>query len=642
CASGRKKDRAAGRRQRRIRKRAQEIIDNPPPLPDFPGFDARLTFFTWLRGNIEASEVGVYSSLLGATTSTSLKHLTSSMTLAHGLPRFLRRCVDGDFTIETFKRSLALKIAATQPPEDTQQNVALRRRVDISTGDDGTAYLTLTGPAPELQACYKRLEAFVRAVYKGNTSAFSDQLKTGDCFDDDRAISALMFDVLTRTRPQLKLRVISTDNGESTSTDVPLDGLFAGPDGVPMHEGESLLDYIERVFDDLDRNQYQAQTTSDSSTGTADSATAEVEGAARDSRRMTPADRVFESQILEALLSSRTSTGAAADSDITDALSSLIGSRAGRKRPAAADADISDAGATDAFGVRRESDCRISYELILDMPTNEYWLSNQARTFVTVPMLTLLSQYLSEADDEGLMAVETCEPDGRRTSTGSPPAPGAGPAPAAPLTSEEVCDLAGMLPDGSPGPADMARRVAGYASTWTRLLTDPATGTPVDAKAMTYAIPNSIRKTLIAQYVTCTFPGCTLTADTAEVDHIAPFDQDEPSRGSLTRFGNLHCLCKQHHAAKTDGKFDVSMTEPGHLEYVFRRGVTVEVVAPDKPLNVEHARLFLERFGSALPQPNRRYEPTPEPTAPEESPAPGDRKRARECPEPAAANGQPG
>src|SRR5699024_11899066 len=70
------------------------------PLPDFPGVDPRLTFFTWLRGNIEASEVGVHSSLLGATTSTSLKHLTSSMTLAHGLPRLLRRCVDGDFTIE--------------------------------------------------------------------------------------------------------------------------------------------------------------------------------------------------------------------------------------------------------------------------------------------------------------------------------------------------------------------------------------------------------------------------------------------------------------------------------------------------------------------------------------------------------------
>src|SRR5699024_9873619 len=126
---------------------------------------------------------------------------------------------------------------------------------------------------------------------------------------------------------------------------------------------------------------------------------------------------------------------------------------------------------------------------------------------------------------------------------------------------------------------------------------------------MTYAIPNSMRKTLIAQYVTCTILGCTLPADTAEVDHIDRCDQDDPSLRRLTRCGNLHCLCKQHHAAQTDGKFDVRMTEPGYLEYVFRRGVPVEVVAPDNPLNVEHARLFLERFGSALPQPNRRYEP---------------------------------
>src|SRR5699024_8163883 len=124
---------------------------------------------------------------------------------------------------------------------------------------------------------------------------------------------------------------------ESASTDFPLDGLFAGPDGVPMHEGESLLDYIERVFDDLDKNQYLAQPTSVSPTGTAGSAAENSESAARDSRRVTPADRVFESQILEALLSGRTSPGAGADSDITDALSSLIGPRASGKRPAAAE-----------------------------------------------------------------------------------------------------------------------------------------------------------------------------------------------------------------------------------------------------------------------------------------------------------------
>src|SRR5699024_7736169 len=160
------------------------------------------------------------------------------------------------------------------------------------------------------------------------------------CFDDDRAISALMFDVLTRTRPQLKLRVISTDDGESTSTDFPLDGLFAGPDGVPMHEGESLLDYIERVFDDLDENHYLAQT---SPTGATGGAPEPPDWPIRSSRRISSADAVFEPQILEALRSGRTSTGAAADSDIPDALPSRIESRASGKRPAAADADLSGA-----------------------------------------------------------------------------------------------------------------------------------------------------------------------------------------------------------------------------------------------------------------------------------------------------------
>ncbi|WP_166972404.1 HNH endonuclease signature motif containing protein [Brevibacterium atlanticum] len=728
---GQKKNRAAGRLLRRAAELAEEILATPAPLPDFPGYDPTQTFFTWLRSNLEPTEAGVYSSLLGATTSNALKHMTASMTLAHGLPKFLRRCLDGDFTIEhvdcvtracrdlhfenlptideflgqrraditieTFKRSLALKIAATQAPEDTLKNVALRRRVDLTTGDDGTAYLTLTGPAPELQACFRRLDAFARAVYKSNTSAFSDQLKAGDCFDEDRSISALMFDILTRTRPQMKLRIISTNDadGASTSTDFPLDGLFAGPDGVPMHEGESLLDYIERVFDDLHETGYaEASGEKSVSTEAADGAETEVAGttgstptgtdpttvaeAMTGADSTTPADRAFESQILEAILSSSTTsnhadgnpTSDAADirtttrcgapngvnrTAVSDALSSLIGSRARGARPAAeGHADATD-GAVDAFGntIHYEGGHRISFEFLLDMPTSEYWLANQASTFITVPMLTLLSQVTEDAGSAGdRAAAETTESEDHPTptaeahtaevqTTSTDPTKRA----AKRLSSGEVCDLAGMLPDGSPIPADMARRVAGYSTTWTRLLTDPATGTPIDAKAKTYAIPNNVRKTLVAQYATCTFPGCTLPAETSEVDHIDPFDKADPSRGGLTRFGNLHCLCKLHHSLKTAKKFDVRMTEPGHLEYVLRRGVTVEVTAPDNPLNVEHARQFLERFGTALPRANRPLasEPvTDEASTAEETPARGRRRQARECPEPAAAEGQPG
>ncbi|MGZ1491108.1 HNH endonuclease signature motif containing protein [Brevibacterium sediminis] len=756
---GRKKDRAAGRRTRRVKKLAKQLLTDPALLPDFPGYDPKLTFFTWLRGSIEPTEAGVYSSLLGATTSNSLRHMTSSMTLTQGLPKFLKRCLDGDFTIEhvdcvtracrdlhfehlpefddylahrraditieTFKRSVALKIAVIQPAEDTLKSVSLRRRVDFSSGDDGTAYLTLTGPAPELQACFRRLDAFARAVHKSNTSAFSGQLKAGDCFDEERTLSALMFDILTRTRPQLKLRIISTNDADnsSTSTDFPLDGLFAGPDGTPMHEGESLLDYIERVFDDMDKSGYETPAQpvpTDSETSAQDDSTTDAP--------TTPADRVFESQMLEAILSSNSAT----DRDKVDALSTFIGSRAGGARPAAEGTGAETAGVIDAFGnpILDAGERRISFEFLLDMPTSEYWLANQASTFITVPLLTLLSQVQSE---DGSVPPPTADPPGAPPPTNDPPGPPplstdppdappppmgspdlpptaepltAPTAPTAPtdsntpatgpdgpLTSNDVCDLAGMLPDGAPIPADMARRVAGYSTTWTRLLTDPATGTPVDAKATSYAIPNSVRKTLVAQFVTCTFPGCTQPAEVTEVDHIDPFNHSDPTRGGLTRFGNLHCLCKAHHLQKTNGNFDVRMTEPGHLEYVFRKGVTVEVVSPDNPISVEHARLFLERFGRGLSRMGRAAAPEElsaegpltcesAPAAEHESgsgpgsgsdresvsdrgsgsdlesgaenssahsgdadtadPEPGDRKRARECPEPAAADGSPG
>ena len=762
--SGRKKNRAVGRRHRRVRKLAEEYLTDPALLPDFPGYDPKLTFFTWLRGNVEPTEAGVYSSLLGATTSNALRHMTSSMTLTHGLPKFLKRCLDGDFTIEhvdcvtracrdlhfehlpklddylarrraditieTFKRSVALQISVLQPAVDTLKSVSLRRRVDFSTGDDGTAYLTLTGPAPELQACFRRLDAFARAVHKNNTNAFSSQLKAGDCFDEERSISALMFDILTRTRPQMKLRIISTNatDNESTSTDFSLDGLFAGPDGTPMHEGEALLDYIERVFDDLHTNGYAGQTQSapaDSGTASQCDSSCQTSVVQDESSRQTfvsqnesscqapttPADRTFESQLLEAVLGSNSTT----DRETADALTTLIGSQSSGARPTAEGSEAAASGAVDAFGkpILDAGECRISFEFLLCMPTNEYWLANQASTFITVPMLTLLSQFQTDDDGQPPPNSSPPSPPSPTVDTSDPPPPTTGlpdpppieppqspsplstaqSAPHTPLTSGEVCDLAGMLPNGSPIPADMARRVAGYSTTWTRLLTDPATGTPVDAKATSYAIPNSVRKTLVAQFVTCTFPGCTQPAEVTEVDHIDPFNHSVPTQGGLTRFGNLHCLCKAHHLQKTNGNFDVRMAEPGHLEYVFRKGVSVEVVSPDNPISVEHARLFLERFGAGISRAGRAIAPEhtsmDDPPAREHVPAserdskaecetaaerdsdaergtaaesasdtetasvdngsaaakhpvPGDRKQARECPEPAAADGTPG
>lgn len=148
--SGRKKDRGAGRRMRREQREARE---HPEPLPDFPAFNPASTFNGWTHQYAWAEDICEYSTLLGATTSGAYKHITSAMTLVHGLPQFHQRCLDGDFTIEhvafvtrrcrdvafrylpsiddyladrraditieTFKRSLALKIAALQPAQET-------------------------------------------------------------------------------------------------------------------------------------------------------------------------------------------------------------------------------------------------------------------------------------------------------------------------------------------------------------------------------------------------------------------------------------------------------------------------------------------------------------------------------------------
>ncbi len=629
-AGGKKK---LSRRERRILRREHKLASQcpPQPLPLFPDFRPTSSFDGWVHQNAGADDLCEFATLLGASIGSTYRHIASALTLVHGLPRFHQRCLDGDFTIEhvavatrrcrdvafeylpviddylaerraditseTFARSLALKIAAVQPAIETLEKVSARRRVDIQTGDDGTAYLTLTGPAPELHAYYRRIEAFARAVYAGNTGSFGDQLKPGDEFDDTRGIDALMFDLATRTRPQLKLRITShdTSSGETTSTDFPIDDLVARPDGAPCPSLESLADYIRRTFgaDDSESDGSESDG-SDEGIGTCTGGQSDA-GTGCES---TPG------------------TGEEAD--------------AGRERAAEWGVPSGPEPCFQEMGPRTRipgtRGCG-SYQVLLELPTHEYWLSHQATTIITVPFLTLMRDTFGPAEREKMA----------------------------------VCDLAGMLPDGSPLPADMARKIAAHSKTWTRILTDPATGTPLDAKATSYAIPADVRRTLVAQWMTCTAPGCTRKAVTSEIDHIVPYDHDDPEQGGLTRFGNLHCFCKRHHQAKTDRKFSVQMTSPGCLEYVFSHGITTEVVPPDNPINAEQARILQKLFASSrdttpvphiAPVPQTESVPQTEATrqpgaskaerAAQEAPRIGERRTARTRPGPAPENGAPG
>ncbi|MCT1447048.1 HNH endonuclease signature motif containing protein [Brevibacterium casei] len=539
-------------------------------LPGFPKFSETQTMDGWVHRFSHTEDVAELSAIRGSTVSGTYAHIVAAMTLVHGLPKFHARCAAGEFTIEhilaaaqacrhlrftnlhavdrylderraditieTFKKSLAMKIAVLQPNEERTESAREHRRVDLTTYPDGTACLTLTGSSADLQALYVRIEAFAKLIRNGSTAAIADQLPPGAVIDDDRGIAALMFDIFTRTVPQVSIQVRAhdTDTGETTTTEIPLD-----------------LDDV-RTAEDIDAAVAAAATAAaDSAAATTTDGSADGDLAGRSDAAGRPDAAV------DAVNTGGNAAEAGADSardpqDLPSPTSPAVRRRLHRLP-----------------GVELDEFGRVAFALTVSMPTDEFWMRAQAKMITTVPCMSLAQQ----------------------------------------------ADLPGTFSDGSPVPAETARYIAAHSRTWTRILTDPATGTPIDVKALSYQIPAAIRQTLIAQWRGCTAPGCRRRAETSEIDHIIPFDHDDPASGGKTVFGNLHPLCKQHHQAKTDGKYSVRMVEPGVVEYRFAHGSTATVSPPDHPVNAENARLMRD-IGDADP---------PGPSAPPDSSGPSDK-----------------
>ena len=60
----------------------------------------------------------------------------------------------------------------------------------------------------------------------------------------------------------------------------------------------------------------------------------------------------------------------------------------------------------------------------------------------------------------------------------------------------------------------------------------------------------------------CIFPRCTTDARSCDLDHTIPYDPDGPP--GQTHAGNLACLCRRHHRAKTSGLWRYTRTPEGH------------------------------------------------------------------------------
>ncbi|GAA1727463.1 HNH endonuclease signature motif containing protein [Microbacterium paludicola] len=158
-----------------------------------------------------------------------------------------------------------------------------------------------------------------------------------------------------------------------------------------------------------------------------------------------------------------------------------------------------------------------------------------------------------------------------------------------------IGDDAAFLAGHGPISADVARRLAAGAHTWTRLFIDPDTGCLAVADAYT---PTAAQKRfLVARDEHCRFPGCRQPIRRCDVDHTIPY-----SDGGPTSVENTSHLCRAHHVLKHNSAWRFRHLGGGVIEATTPTGRVIT----DHPASVVR---FVAELEAADP------DPPPEPAA---------------------------
>lgn len=128
------------------------------------------------------------------------------------------------------------------------------------------------------------------------------------------------------------------------------------------------------------------------------------------------------------------------------------------------------------------------------------------------------------------------------------------------------------------GPIDLdtAKRLAGEATSWVRILTHPVDGTVLDLDRKVYRVPKALARWLGARDPVCAFPGCGRLARDCDIDHRV-----EWQHGGKTSAGNTGPLCLPHHRVKTETRWRVE-TDPdsGQVRWYSPSGLVTDTDPP--------------------------------------------------------------
>ncbi len=114
---------------------------------------------------------------------------------------------------------------------------------------------------------------------------------------------------------------------------------------------------------------------------------------------------------------------------------------------------------------------------------------------------------------------------------------------------------------------DTARKLAGHAPSFTRILTHPETGAVLSVGRDSYKVPKDLRNWLQVRDETCRFPGCNRLAINCDLDHSLDWQHDGESRHD-----NLAHACEGHHQLKHHTRWAVEHTGDGQLTWTSPSG----------------------------------------------------------------------
>ncbi len=124
-----------------------------------------------------------------------------------------------------------------------------------------------------------------------------------------------------------------------------------------------------------------------------------------------------------------------------------------------------------------------------------------------------------------------------------------------------------------------ARRLAGDAPGWDRVMCDPVTGTVLDVDRYTPLAEQ--KRFLQARDQHCRAFGCRRPAHRCQIDH-----NHEHHEGGPTSLNNLAHLCQRHHTVKTETDWTVTQLPDGTLHFTSPLGNTYRDEPPPRVMFV--------------------------------------------------------